>query len=100
MLAVSGSQRVPGVDAPTLREAGVDLEFTNWRGILAPPGLSDTARDEMVRPLTELHATKEWREALTENGWTDAFETGPGFAQFLRDQDKRVESTLTELGLV
>ncbi|WP_299569486.1 tripartite tricarboxylate transporter substrate-binding protein [uncultured Williamsia sp.] len=100
VLAVSGSQRVPGVDAPTLREAGVDLEFTNWRGILAPPGLSDSARDEMVHALTELHATKEWREALTKNGWTDAFETGPGFAQFLRDQDKRVESTLTDLGLV
>ncbi|SFA60517.1 putative tricarboxylic transport membrane protein [Rhodococcoides kroppenstedtii] len=39
VLAVSGSERVPGVDAPTLREAGIDLEFTNWRGILAPPGL-------------------------------------------------------------
>ncbi|WP_235579631.1 MULTISPECIES: Bug family tripartite tricarboxylate transporter substrate binding protein [unclassified Rhodococcus (in: high G+C Gram-positive bacteria)] len=100
VLAVSGSERVPGVDAPTLREAGIDLEFTNWRGILAPPGLSDDARAEMVEALTELHATTEWKDALVTNGWTDAFETGPGFEQFLREQDERVESTLTELGLV
>ncbi|MGZ8177809.1 Bug family tripartite tricarboxylate transporter substrate binding protein [Williamsia sp. SKLECPSW1] len=100
VLAVSGSERVAGVDAPTLREAGIDLEFTNWRGVLAPPGLSDKAREAMVTALTELHATTEWSEAMTKNGWTDAFQTGPAFAQFLRDQDERVQSTLTGLGLV
>ena len=40
-----------------------------------------------------------WKEALVKNGWTDAFTTGPEFEQFLRDQDQRVSSTLTELGL-
>ncbi|MCK5756513.1 MAG: tripartite tricarboxylate transporter substrate binding protein, partial [Mycobacterium sp.] len=100
VLAVSGSERVAGVDAPTLREAGIDLEFTNWRGVLAPPGLSDKAREAMVTALTELHATTEWSEAMTKNGWTDAFQTGPAFAQFLRDQDERVQSTLPGLGLV
>ncbi|MBY6367335.1 Bug family tripartite tricarboxylate transporter substrate binding protein [Rhodococcoides corynebacterioides] len=100
VLAVSGSERVPGVDAPTLREAGIDLEFTNWRGILAPPGLSEEVRAEMVEALTDLHGTDAWKEALVSNGWTDAFETGPAFETFLQEQDRRVESTLTELGLV
>ncbi|MFW0873507.1 Bug family tripartite tricarboxylate transporter substrate binding protein [Rhodococcoides corynebacterioides] len=100
VLAVSGSERVPGIDAPTLREAGIDLEFTNWRGILAPPGLSDEVRAEMVEALTTLHGTDAWKEALVSNGWTDAFETGPEFETFLQEQDARVESTLTELGLV
>ena len=35
-----------------------------------------------------------------KNGWTDAFVTGAEFEQFLKDQDKRVSSTLTELGLL
>jgi putative tricarboxylic transport membrane protein len=35
-----------------------------------------------------------------KNGWTDAFMTGAQFEQFLKDQDNRVSSTLTELGLV
>lgn len=100
VLAVSGAERVQGIDAPTLTEAGIDLTFTNWRGVLAPPGISDDARDAMVGALTELHDTDQWKEAMVKNGWSDAFTTGPEFEQFLRDQDNRVSSTLTELGLL
>ena len=100
VLAVSGSERVEGVDAPTLTEAGINLTFTNWRGILAPPGISDDARQAMVKVLEELHGTQQWKEALVKNGWTDAFETGAEFEQFLKDQDNRVSSTLTDLGLL
>src|SRR5919107_1282951 len=40
VLAVSGDKRVAGVKAPTFKEAGIDLVFTNWRGVVAPPGIS------------------------------------------------------------
>lgn len=100
VLAVSGSERVEGVDAPTLTEAGVDLTFTNWRGILAPPGISDEDRDAMIKVLEELHGTEAWKEALVNNGWSDAFMTGEPFERFLDEQDQRVETTLTDLGLV
>lgn len=100
VLAVAGEQRVPGVDAPTLKEAGIDLTFANWRGVLAPPGISDEAKNAMVKVLEELHASPQWKEALVKNGWTDAFLTGAPFEQFLKDQDERVSSTLTELGLI
>ena len=99
-LAVSGSERIEGVDAPTLTEAGINLVFTNWRGILAPPGISDDARQALVKVLEELHGTQQWKEALVKNGWTDAFITGAQFEQFLKDQDNRVSSTLTEMGLI
>lgn len=100
VLAVSGDERVAGIDAPTLKEADIDLTFTNWRGILAPPDISDNAKQAMVKVLEELHGTEQWKEALVKNGWTDAFETGAKFEQFLKDQDNRVSSTLTELGLL
>jgi putative tricarboxylic transport membrane protein len=100
VLAVSGDERVEGVDAPTLREAGVNLTFTNWRGVLAPPGISEKSRAALVKVLEELHGTQAWKEALVKNGWSDAFATGPEFEQFLSDQDNRVSSTLTELGLL
>ena len=58
VLAVSGSERVEDVDAPTLSEAGIDLTFTNWRGILAPPGISDDAKQALVKVLEELHGTR------------------------------------------
>nr|WP_263999294.1 tripartite tricarboxylate transporter substrate binding protein [Mycobacterium yunnanensis] len=100
VLAVSGEKRVEGVDAPTLKEAGIDLTFTNWRGVLAPPDISEESKQVLVKSLEDMHATDAWKEALVKNGWTDAFMTGAPFEQFLKDQDQRVSTTLTELGLV
>ncbi|KRC46246.1 MULTISPECIES: Bug family tripartite tricarboxylate transporter substrate binding protein [unclassified Nocardioides] len=98
VLAVSGDERLEGIDAPTLTEAGVDLVFTNWRGVLAPPGISDEQRDYLTGILTEMHDTEEWREALATNGWSDNFATGKEFEDFLVEQDARVADTLKELG--
>ncbi|ULE35816.1 tripartite tricarboxylate transporter substrate binding protein [Mycobacterium sp. IDR2000157661] len=100
VLAVSSNERVEGIDAPTLQEAGIDLTFSNWRGIIAPPGISEETRQAMIAILEELHGTAQWKEALVKNGWTDAFVTGAAFEQFLEEQDARVSSTLTELGLL
>lgn len=99
LLAVTGPKRVPGLDAPTLREAGLDTEFTNWRGIVAPPGLSDAEREKLVGLVTKLHDSPQWRESLKTHGWNDAFLPGEEFGTFLTAQDRRVASVLKELGL-
>lgn len=99
VLAVSGEERLETVDAPTLTEEGVDLVFTNWRGVLAPPDISEEQREYLIEIFTEMHATQEWQDALARNGWSDNFATGDEFAQFLEEQDERVETTLKELGL-
>jgi len=100
VLAVTAAQRVPGVDAPTLKEAGVNVEFANWRGIVAPPGLSDEGRAELVAAFTTLRESPEWKEALERNGWQDAFLPGDEFAAFLRSENDRVAGVLRNLGLV
>jgi len=99
VLAVSAGERVAGVDAPTLQEAGVDVEFTNWRGIVAPPGLDDEQRAEMVDLFTKLRGSPEWEEALERNGWTDAFLPGDEFGAFLAEENDRVAEVLRGLGL-
>ncbi|MFF2300369.1 Bug family tripartite tricarboxylate transporter substrate binding protein [Arthrobacter sp. NPDC058127] len=99
VLATSGESRLEGVDAPTLKESKIDLVFTNWRGIVAPPGVSDADRDRIVDALTKMHASDEWKAALKTRGWSDAFITGNEFKTFLTDQDKRVADVLKELGL-
>jgi putative tricarboxylic transport membrane protein len=101
-LAVSGEERLTGEsvkDVPTLTESDIDLVFTNWRGILAPPGISDERREELIAYLEEMHGTDEWQQALEDNGWIDAFKTGDDFTQLLEQEDARVASTLEELGL-
>lgn len=99
LLAVTGPERVPGLDAPTLREAGLDTEFTNWRGIVAPPGLSPAERDKLTGLIRELHGTKQWQESMKKNGWDDALLIGEPFGDFLDEQNQRVATVLKELGL-
>jgi len=99
VLAVTSAERIEGVDAPTLRESGADVEFTNWRGIVAPPGISQNDQDRLVNLFTELQSTKEWQDALARNGWTAAFLPGQEFGDFLADENDRVASVLSELGL-
>ncbi|SFS64363.1 Bug family tripartite tricarboxylate transporter substrate binding protein [Saccharopolyspora flava] len=99
VLAVTGPQRLPGVDAPTLIESGVDVNFTNWRGVVAPPGMNEADRAKLVSLFERLNTTPEWKDAMQRNGWTEAFQPGPQFGEFLRQENDRVASVLKELGL-
>ncbi|ASR39820.1 C4-dicarboxylate ABC transporter substrate-binding protein [Prauserella marina] len=98
-LAVTSPERVEGIDAPTLQESGVDVSFTNWRGIVAPPGLSERDREKLITLFTNLHGTEQWQEALRLNGWSDAFQVGDEFGAFLAAENDRVAGVLRELGL-
>ncbi|MET0863228.1 MAG: tripartite tricarboxylate transporter substrate-binding protein [Nakamurella sp.] len=99
VLAVSGNTRVPNLDAPTLTESGIDLVFANWRGVIAPPGLTTAQREALIAIFTSLDQTPQWQAELTRNGWTDALLTGDEFGDFLAEQDRSVETSLQQLGL-
>jgi putative tricarboxylic transport membrane protein len=99
VLAISGAERVAAVKAPTLKESGIDLEFTNWRGIVAPPGISDTDKQALSNAIAKMHESQEWKDVLAKNGWTDAYLTEAEFSTFLTAQTKAVEDVLTKLGL-
>ena len=99
VLAVSGPERMATVDAPTLKESNIDLEFTNWRGVVAPPELSEADKAALVDAVAKMHETADWKAALEKNGWTDAYLSDAEFATYLEEQSDRVEGVLTELGL-
>jgi putative tricarboxylic transport membrane protein len=103
VLGVSGEERYPEgpfADIPTLTESGVDLVFLNWRGVLAPPEISEERTEELIGFLQEMHDSQEWQGVLEANGWTDDFKTGTEFEAFIDEQDERVSGTLGELGLI
>ena len=99
VLAVTGAERTQGIDAPTLREANVDLEFTNWRGIVAPPGISDADKQTLAKLIDDMHNSQEWKEAEAQNNFSDAYLPPDQFATFLQQENQRVASLLRELGL-
>ncbi|CCF01144.1 Bug family tripartite tricarboxylate transporter substrate binding protein [Sinorhizobium fredii] len=99
-LAVTGDARIPGVDVPTLKEAGVDLAVMNWRGIMAHPKLADEDREALGKAIATLVKTPEWKAALEKRGWIDTYLPAEEFGAFLADEQKRVESALKEVGLL
>ncbi|MFI6559135.1 Bug family tripartite tricarboxylate transporter substrate binding protein [Streptomyces sp. NPDC050534] len=100
VLAVTSDQPVAALDGvPTLKSAGVPLVFDNWRGLVAPPGISAADRQRWIDALTALHASRQWRAELARHGWTDAFATGHAFTSYLARQDKAVADLVADLGL-
>jgi putative tricarboxylic transport membrane protein len=99
ILAVTSEKPVEGVDAPTLTEAGVDLTFTNWRGIVAAPDITEDEAQRHVDMITQMHGSEAWQQVLEDQGWTDAFLAGDEFGTYLDEESQRVEGVLSELGL-
>ena len=99
ILAVTSEKPVEGVDAPTLTEQGVDLTFTNWRGIVAAPDISAEEAQRQIDLITQVHDSEAWKKVLEDQGWTDSFVTGDEFGSFLDQESQRVQGVLSELGL-
>jgi len=100
-LAVSTADRSGQVpDVPTIQESGFDVEVTNWRGLMARPGMSAGARDDLIALVEDAHDSDEWAEALDNNGWLDTFQTGDEYGDFLAEEETRVRQVLTEIGLI
>ncbi len=97
-LAVSAPQPISNI--PTLKEQGVDVELANWRGIVAPPGLSAEATQELVATVSRTVESQPWQEALKTKGWTDLYLAGDQFGEFLRSEEARTKAVLTQIGLV
>jgi len=101
VLATTGEKRIESLpDVMTLKEQDVDLVFTNWRGIVAPPGITEAQKAQWVGVLDKMHATQGWKDAMAKNGWTDAYTTGEEFTKYLTEQEQRVDDVLTTLGLL
>lgn len=99
LLATSGPNRIAGSNAPTLRESGLDIEITNWRGMVGPPGMRDNERQAWVTMLTRMRDSRTWQDILQKLDWTDAFLTGDQYSTFIKQEDERTAKVLKEVGL-
>lgn len=99
-LAVSSDKRISGIDAPTFRELGIDLVFSNWRGVVAPPGISAAERKALAEAVDRMVKSPQWKAILAKRGWLDAYMPTAEFEAFLANDRTRVEATLRSIGLV
>lgn len=99
-LAISSGKRLEGVDVPTLKELGYDVEVVNWRAVMAAPGITADQKVQLTKLFDGLVASSEWKALLKARGWDDYYLTGEPFAAFLKEEQVRVGDILKTIGLV
>lgn len=100
VLAVVAPERLAGLDAPTMAEAGYpDVNLVNWRGLVAPPGITPEQQEQLIEIVSDMRETPEWQDAVARNRWQESFLTGDEFGAFLIDEQTRIDGILDELGL-
>ena len=100
LLAVSGESRIEGVDAPTLKEAGVDVVLENWRMVAAAPDLTDEQKAAITADVERMATSERWRSELATRGWDDRFLAGDAFNAQLEADIAATSAILTDIGLV
>ncbi|MFO1324294.1 MAG: tripartite tricarboxylate transporter substrate binding protein [Burkholderiales bacterium] len=89
-MAVTSRKRTPALPAvPTMEEAGVpSYEVYEWNPILAPAGVSDDVKKQLVAAVAKAMAAPDVQERIKALGG-EAFVGGPEAAEkFLRDQQQ------------
>jgi putative tricarboxylic transport membrane protein len=91
IVGVTSPQRRPEIDAPTFSEQGIPLVFENWRGLVAPPGITAEQRQRLSAAVDRMARSDAWKRILEENKWGDAYLGGAAFEQFLAEERTKVE---------
>ncbi len=98
IIAVSSVQRIDGI--PTLKEQGADVEFANWRGFFAAPGISAERAQAYADLLKKMQETATWEDLRAKNGWQNLYLPGDQFTVFLKQQEDEIGGLMRELGFL
>jgi putative tricarboxylic transport membrane protein len=101
ILAAAAPQRMEGVlaNVPTLREQGINVVFSNWRGIVGPPGLAPAQVAWWEGVFAKLVQLDEFKRDLERNLWVSNFQNSAGMARFLKAEHEELQGLLGDLGM-
>jgi putative tricarboxylic transport membrane protein len=99
-LAMTSGTRLKGVDIPTLKEMGINVEIGNWRGVYGAAGITPEQRKQLIDLLVKATKSKAWLDAVEKNNWTPALLTGAEFEKFVDDDFASLRATMVKSGMV
>ena len=99
-IAVTSGQRLKGIDVPTLKEQGIDVEIGNWRGVFGAASITPAQRDALTKLVVDATKTKAWAAALEKNGWSPALLSGKAFDEFVDRDFAALRATMVRAGMV
>lgn len=100
LLGVSSDARLPGIDAPTFKEGGVDVSIQNWRMVAAAPGLSPEQTAAVNTDIEKMVKSATWQKTLADKGWADTYLAGDEFRAQLAKDIAATSVILKDIGLV
>ncbi len=99
-IGVTSAARLKGLDVPTLKEQGINVEIGNWRGVYGAPGITPAQRKDLIAALEATFKHKAWQDAMEKNGWTPAWLAGDAFAEFVDREFASLRATMVKAGMV
>jgi putative tricarboxylic transport membrane protein len=99
-IGYTAPSRQKGVDVPTLKEQGIDVEIGNWRGVYGAPGITPEQRKALIDAVVKAARTKTWAEILQNNRWSQSLLTGDEFGKFVDEEHARLRALMSKLGMI
>ena len=101
LIAVPNGERGTGplADVPTWKEQGLDVDFSTWRVLVGPRGMTPAEIAWWDDVLKRATSSPEWAAAVKRNLWTAAYKNSAATKQFLESERARLAPLLSELGL-
>jgi len=99
-IAITSGARLKGLNIPTMKEQGYNVEIGNWRGVYGAPGITADQRKALIDLVVKATKTKAWAEAIEKNNWTAALMTGKEFEEFVDREFASLRATMVKAGMV
>jgi putative tricarboxylic transport membrane protein len=100
ILAAASPERFGDRHIPTLREAGLDVLFHQWRGVFAPPGLKAEHLAWWGSLIERMHTSQAWGQYLSRSGWEAGYLARDDFRRLVQADQERYTRTLARLRIV
>jgi len=101
LLALASPKRLEGMLAsvPTWREQGVNVEFSNWRGIVGPRGLMPAQVAYWEGTFRKLVQIDEFKQDVERNFWVSNYRGSADMAKYLKAEHEELRALLGDLGM-
>jgi tripartite-type tricarboxylate transporter receptor subunit TctC len=100
LLAVAGPKRVPIIPkVPTLIESGIDVDASNWWGILAPTGTPSDIVNQLHKAINASLASPEMKKRFENEGAEVLPMTRANFQKLMVDETNKWAKIARETGI-
>lgn len=100
VLAITGDRRLATLpDVPTLKERGIDVALSLWRGVAVPRGTPEAVIQRLERAFTGAAQSAEFREFAARMGAAVQVRGPREFDELIAQEDRELAALMEQVGL-